>query len=325
MGPCGDVGVDHLFRQRAGEQDLDATFQFALGAEIPVVLRTLHGVTESSEPAGNDRDLVDWISVGKGVGNQGMGCLVIRHAFLLIFVNHTPLLLQASSHSFNGFVELFHPHSFFIVAGGKKGSLIDEVGEVGPHEAGGDPGDLLQIYGRIEFDVGDMDLEDRLTATDIGSVHEHVPVKPPRPHQGRIEGFRTIARSEHNHAGVAAKSIHLHEQSVEGLFAFVVTTHHAGTAGFPQGIEFVDEDDAGALGFGLLKHVADAGGTNADKHLHKVAPGEPKEGNTRFPRDGLGQQGLARARRANKQHPLGDVSAEELILLRTPQKVDHLP
>ena len=72
----------------------------------------------------------------------------------------------------------------------------------------------------------------------------------------------------------------------------------------------------GALAFGLLEHVADAGGADADEHLHEVGAREAEEGHARLAGDGLGQQRLAGARRPDQQHALGNPAAEHAGIFR---------
>ena len=60
----------------------------------------------------------------------------------------------------------------------------------------------------------------------------------------------------------------------------------------------------GARCFGLLEHVAHAGGADADEHFDEVRTAEAEERHARFAGDGLGEQRLAGARRADQQHAL---------------------
>ena len=58
---------------------------------------------------------------------------------------------------------------------------------------------------------------------------------------------------------------------IQGLLALVMTARTDTTATTPgHRINLVDEDDAGAVVLGLLEQVANAAGTDADKHFHKI-------------------------------------------------------
>ena len=66
------------------------------------------------------------------------------------------------------------------------------------------------------------------------------------------------------------ETIHLDQQLVERLFAFVVPTTEPGPAVASNGIDLVDEDDCWRVGLGLLEEVANTGRANADEHLDEV-------------------------------------------------------
>ena len=98
----------------------------------------------------------------------------------------------------------------------------------------------------------------------------------------------------------------------------------ARAAGLAQGVELVDEDDAGRLGLGLLEHVADAGGADAHEHLDEIGAGQAEERHARLAGDRLGQQRLAGARRPDQQHALGNPPAEDLVFFGRAEEIDHL-
>ena len=90
-----------------------------------------------------------------------------------------------------------------------------------------------------------------------------------------------------------------------------------------DGVNFVDEDDAGGVLFGLFEHIADAGGTDADEHFHEVGARNSKERHICLARDGARQQGLTSTGRAYQQGALGNASTEALEFLRVLQELDN--
>ena len=126
----------------------------------------------------------------------------------------------------------------------------------------------------------------------------------------------------HDHAAVGVEAVHLDQQGVERLLALVVAADVAAAAGLAEGVELVDEDDAGGLLLGLLEHVADAGRADADEHLDEVGAAEAEERHARLAGDGLGEQRLAGARRADQQHALGNAAAEHLVLFGRLEELD---
>ena len=204
----------------------------------------------------------------------------------------------------------------------KQGRLVDHVGQVGADEAAGDRGERLHVDVGIDLDVLQVDFDDLLAAGDVGPIDEHVAVETAGAEQGRVERFGAVGGAHHDHAAVGVEAVHLDEQRVERLLAFVVAADVAAAAGLAEGVELVDEDDAGGLLLGLLEHVADAGRADADEHLDEVGAAEAEERHARLAGDGLGEQRLAGARRADEQHALGDAAAEALVFLGRLEELD---
>ena len=108
------------------------------------------------------------------------------------------------------------------------------------------------------------------------------------------------------------------------MLTLVVTTAEACTPLTANGIDLVDEDDAGSVFLGLLEEVANAAGTNANKHLNELRTRDREEGNTCFTSHSLGEQGLTGARRPHKQNTLGDLGADGREAIGVLEEVDHL-
>ncbi len=89
-----------------------------------------------------------------------------------------------------------------------------------------------------------------------------------------------------------------------------------------NGVDFINEDDAGSVFLALLEQVAHAARAHAHEHFHEVGAGNGEERNIRLACHRARQQGLARSRRANQQHALGNASAKFLEFLRLAQELD---
>ena len=176
---------------------------------------------------------------------------------------------------------------------------------------------------RIELDVLHVDLEDRLAAADVGPIDQHVPVEAAGPQQGRDRAFRAGCV-----AAITITPLLESKPSISTSKALSVCSRSSWppTMLVPrrlaQGVQLVDEDDAGRLGLGLLEHVADAGGADADEHFDEVGARQAEERHARLAGDRLGQQRLAGARRADQQHALGNAAAQDLVLFGRPEELD---
>ena len=169
-----------------------------------------------------------------------------------------------------------------------------------------------------------MDLEDLLAAGDVGPVDDDLAVEPAGPDQGGVERLGAVGRGDQDDAAVGVEPVHLDEELVERLVALVVAARSARAPGLAQGVELVDEDQAGGLGLGLGEQAADPRGADADEHLDEVGAREREERHARLAGDRLGQQRLAGAGRADEQDPLGNPAAERLVLLGRAEELDDL-
>ena len=115
-----------------------------------------------------------------------------------------------------------------------------------------------------------MHVEDLLAALAVGTVDDDLPVEAARAQQRRVEDVGPVGGGDEDDAVLRLEAVHLDEQLVEGLLALVVAAAHAGAAVAADGVDLVDEDDAGRVLLGLLEQVAHAGGADADEHLDEV-------------------------------------------------------
>ena len=142
-------------------------------------------------------------------------------------------------------------------------------------------------------------VQDLLAPVDIGARHHDLAVEAARAEQGRVEHVGPVGRGDDDDALIRLEAVHLDEQLVQGLLALVIAVAEAGAAMAADRVDLVDEDDAGRVLLGLLEHVADAAGADADEHLDEVRARNGEEGDVGLAGDGAGEQGLAGAGRSN--------------------------
>ena len=88
---------------------------------------------------------------------------------------------------------------------------------------------------------------------NIGSIDHDAAIETTRPQQRRIEHVRPVGRRHHDDALVSAEAIHLGEELVEGLLTLVVPTAQTSTAMPANGVDLIDENDAGSVLFALFE------------------------------------------------------------------------
>ncbi len=169
-----------------------------------------------------------------------------------------------------------------------------------------------------------MYAEDVLALLDVRHGDHDLAVEAPGPEEGRVEDVGPVRRGEDDDAVLRVEAVHLDEHLVQGLLPFVMAPAVAGTPGAADGVQFVDEDDAGGAPPPLLEQVADPARADADEHLDEIGTRHVEEGNVRLSGDGLGEKGLARSRHAHEKDALRDFRPHLGELLGVLQELDDL-
>src|SRR5205085_8835777 len=164
---------------------------------------------------------------------------------------------------------------------------------------------LLHVHGK-----------DLLAAVDGWPRAHDLAVGATGPQQRRVEHVRPVGRGDDDDAFIGLEAIHLDQQLVQGLLALIIAVAQTGAAMAADGVDLVDEDDAGRRLLGLVEHVADSARADADEHLDEVRAGNGEEWNTRLTRDGAGEKRLTGARWPDQQSALGDLATEARELAR---------
>src|SRR5215475_11197215 len=136
-----------------------------------------------------------------------------------------------------------------------------------------------------------MQAQDLLAAIQIGPIYQHLTIKTARTEESLIQNFWPIRGRENADAVARIETIHLDEQLIEGLLAFVVPSHErCGTARLAQRVEFIDEHDTGSHGLCLTKEVAHTRCPYPHNHLDKLRAAYREERHLGLPRHRTRQQ-----------------------------------
>src|SRR6266852_1760956 len=292
--------------------------------QVAIVEREAHGVTQRRKATRNDRHFVNRLGMGKQPVDYRVSGLVMGDDLLFVLVHPPVFLFQSGNDPFDRFLEIGIHHRVVTLPRRQQRGFVHHVRQVRSNKTRSSRRKGLQIDVRPELHLAGMNLKDLLAPSFVGTVDQHVAIKPPRSQQRAVENLRAIGGREDNQPGLGVESIHFGEQLIQRLLTFVVTSHHATVAALADRIQLVDEDDAGRLGAGLGEQVADPGCSNADEHLNELGAGEREKRNTRFARHRSSEKRLSRAGRAHQQHTFGNPSAEPAKLFRRLQELDDL-
>ncbi len=295
---------DHL---RAGHQAL-------------VVLGHGDGVATGAA-ARQDGDLVDRLDVGHRPRRKGVSTLVVGGDLLFLLADDAALAARAADDAVDRLLQRRAGDDGAVLACGEQRGLVDDVGQVSAGHADGPLGQPVQVgVGRDRL-TRRVHLEHGATAGQIGVGDRDLAIEAAGPQQRRVEDVGPVGGRDQDDALAVAEAVHLDQQLVERLLALVVAAAHAGATLAANSVDLVDEDDARAVGLGLLEHVAHPGGADTDEHLYEVRARDREERDPGLARDGAGQQGLTGSRWAVQQHTLGDLGAQCLVAAGVLQEV----
>ena len=295
--------VEHLFLRR----------NLAFFGQIP---RCAEGLS-----AWHNRHFHERIGVFAEPRNRRVTSFVQGDGTFFCSSHHFRFLLQTADDSIDRVEEVLLRDGFGIATRSDERSLVADIGDVGTRKAGRLTSQEVDVETFIDLDRLQMDLENLLALGQVGQIDVDFTVETTGTQQGRIEHIDAVRRRQNNDARVRSKTVHLGEQGVERVFALVVAAHRrifrAGTA---YGVDFVDENNARSLGFGLLEGIAHATRAHADEHFHEIASRHREKRHTSLACNGFRQQRFTRSRRTNEQGSFGNFTAQIGVFLRIFQK-----
>ncbi|GIX65305.1 uncharacterized protein BcabD6B2_47400 [Babesia caballi] len=181
----------------------------------------------------------------------------------------------------------------------------------------------LSRLGGVKADqsVAALVLEDVVAALVVREGDVNRPVKTAGADQRRVQRLGEVGGAQHDDALALGEPVELNQELVKSHPHAVVV---GGRAAGPDGVELVDEHDAGRHRLGQLEELPDAARADANEHLLELGAGSLNEGHAGLPGDRPRQKRLAGAGRAGEQHALGQLGAEAVELLRVAQVGNHL-
>ena len=144
-----------------------------------------------------------------------------------------------------------------------------------------------------------MDVQDREPAGLVGRRDLDLAGEASGPQQRRVERVEPVGRADDDDARTRVKAVELGEQLVERVVRLAAAAVAAARSPTADRVDLVDEDDRAVLAAARLREeLADALGADADVLLDEVRSGDGEERHAGLAGERLGEQRLARARRA---------------------------
>ena len=321
--PGRDLAEDQLLGDAAAHRHRDLIVGGLLRDVEAILGRQLLGEPQRAA-ARDDRDLVDRVRPLHHLADQRVSRLVVGGDALVVLADDHRAALGAHQDLVLRHLEVVHVEAVLLGPRRPQRRFVDQVLEVGAREAGRAARDDVQIDVGAERGLLGVHLEDAGAPLDVGPGHDDPAVEAAGAQQRRVEHVGPVGGGDQDDAVVRLEAVHLDEQLVQRLLALVVTTAEARAAVATDGVDLVDEDDAGGVLLPLLEQVAHAAGADAHEHLDEVRARDREERHARLAGDGAGQQRLTGSRRSHHEHTLGDAPAEPGELLRVLEEVDDL-
>ena len=220
---------------------------------------------------------------------------------LLFRRDHPTTLFRTRHHAKAGLLQLETADRRFLVARRQDGGLVKEIGEIGAREAGRLPRHDVEVDVLGERLVRGVEAQDGAPAVEVGRVDRDPPVEAAGAEQRRVEHVWAVSGRNHDDGTVGIEAVHLDQQLVEGLFAFLVGADLRAATPAAERVDLIEEDDARCIFLGVLEEVAHARRADADEHLDEVRATQGVVGNLGLARHRAGEERLAGAGGADQQ------------------------
>ena len=253
-----------------------------------------------------------------------MSHFVIGYDAALFFAHDAVFLFFTDQDYLYGFEEVFLGYGLATVFDCQDGRLVDHIRQIGSYGSAGGQGDGVQIDGFIHFHILGMNLQDIDTSLQVRSVYDDTAVEAARTQKRGVKDFGAVGRSQYQAGRVTVEAVHFRKKLVQGLLTLVVSSAQAAITTFSDGVDLINEDDAGGMLLGFLEQIADTGCSHADEHFYEIGSGQREERYMRFSCHGLGKQGFSGSRRAYQQGSFGELSSDLGVFSGIVQEVYNL-
>lgn len=156
-------------------------------------------------------------------------------------------------------------------------------------------------------------------------MHHDLPIESTGTEERRVEHIGPVCGGQDDDALVPGKAIHLSEDLVERLLAFIMTTERSRSpAGASNRVDLVDEDDGRRHFARFREQFTHPSGTDTDDHLYEFGRTGAEERHLGLACRCAGEQRLTGARSTGQEHAFRRAGSESLIFSRVAKKVDDL-
>src|SRR5437879_5315495 len=115
-----------------------------------------------------------------------------------------------------------------------------------------------------------MHLQDGFPPANIRQVDCDLPIETARAQQCRVQNIGSVRGGDNDNAFLCVKAIHLDEQGIKRLLAFVISATQSMAAAASHRVNFINENKARGVLARLFEHVAHTTSPYAHKHFDEI-------------------------------------------------------
>jgi hypothetical protein len=211
------------------------------------------------------------------------------HFFPFLIVHAFAALGRSGDAAINRFIDFGHANRVFVETNGQDGGFVQDVFNIGARETNRPFREGVEVNGRINLLIARVDFEDGFTARGIRQT-ETVMMRSNRPgrKKGGIKDVVAVGRGDDQDAGVVFETIHLDEELVQGLLAFIVAAAKPAPLCRPTASISSMKTMHGAVCLAFRKRSRTRPAPTPTNISTKVRTGNAVERNARFACDRLG-------------------------------------
>src|SRR5690606_13059773 len=140
--------------------------------------------------------------------DDGVPRLVIGKHFLVLLGDDPVLALGTQQNTVDRFFTLFHGDLLLASPCRQDRGLIHQVFQIGARKARSALGQDAQIDVVGQGLIAGVDLQNLLTALDVGTVYDDLAVEAPRTQKGRVEHVGPVGGRHDDDAAVRFEAVH---------------------------------------------------------------------------------------------------------------------
>ena len=241
----GNVIQNQFLGNAASETDHDLLQHASACVVHLIAVGQWHSVAARAVAGGNDGNCIDVADIRQFVEKNGMTGLVVGGDPFFLLGNNMALLFLTDPDLDESVLDIRLLDKLPVLLGSRDRGLIEQIFKIRTGKTCRGARDLFEIHVVTQGFVCRMDLEDVLPALHIGASDGDLAVKTAGTQDSGVQDIDAVGGRHDDDSLIDTEAVHLDQQLVEGLFAFIVGAAQSRTSAARDCVDLVDEYDTG--------------------------------------------------------------------------------